>query len=160
MATFTNTRAGGTEAGYKGATGTGVIKHEIDIAAALADNPTATSGDQFAVVTAPADTIFNLKLVENATALDLDSGSSQQIDVGDGSDDDEFVAAATTEAAGTVHTIAKATFTGGEVIAAADTVYLKLTGDKITDGTATGVVRFVWEQHDAARNAPMTTATL
>jgi len=160
MATFTTTRAGGTEAGYHGHTGNDIFTYEIDIADLLTNNTTATSADQFAVVTVPADSFFELYLVENATALDLDSGASQQIDLGDGTDDDEFVAAATTEAAGTVHTVTKQTFTGGQVITASDTMYLKLTGDKITDGTATGTIRFVWKMHDLARNAPMTTATL
>lgn len=160
MATFTNTRAGGTEAGYHGHTGNDIFKYEINIADALTDNSTATTGDQFAVVTVPADSFFELLQVENATALDLDSGSSQRIDVGDGTDDDEFLTNITTEAAGTVHTITKQTFTGGQVIGSSDTMYLKLTGDKITDGTATGIIRFVWKQHDAARNAPMDTITL
>lgn len=160
MATFTNTRAGGTVAGYHGNVGNDIFKHEIDIADALTNNSTATTGDQFAVVTVPADSFFELLQVENATALDLDSGSSQRIDVGDGTDDDEFLTNITTETAGTNHTITKQTFTGGQVISAADTMYLKLTGDKITAGTATGTIRFVFKMHDTARNAPMETITL
>lgn len=160
MANVTTLKAGGTGAGYSGQNGDGIFKHEINIADAVAAGLATT--EQVKVADVPADSFFELLQVENATALDLDSGSSQQIDVGDGTDDDEFVAAATTEAAGTNHTIAKQTFTGGQVISSADAIWLKLTGDKLAGGTAdaTGIIRFVWKQYDTGRNAAMATATL
>lgn len=130
--------------------------HEIDISDAAG---TVTTGGYTVVINIPADTYFTLEQVEVVTELDLDSGASDRVDIGDSSDDDEWVSNATTLTAGTNLTLLKVNGTPGNVYTAADTVRLKLTGDKMAGGTAdaTGVLRFVGTIMPTGRNAAMTT---
>lgn len=112
----------------------------------------ASSGDQIKLLDVPADTYFKLVQVENATAIAM--GGNEQIDIGDATDDDEFVAAATTLTAGTNHTIAKTTFTdstAGDTVTTASDFLVKLTGDDLTG--ATGTIRFVALVGNTARKA-------
>lgn len=132
--------------------------HEIDIADAAG---TVTTGGYTVVINIPADTKFTLEQVEVVEAISLDASSSR-IDIGDSADDDEFVSNATTLTAGTNLTLLKNNGSSGNVYTSADTLRLKLTGDKMAGGTAdaTGKLRFVGTIMSTARNAPMTTATL
>lgn len=125
--------------------------HEIDISDWAA---TVTTGGYIVVLNIPADTYFTLEQVEVVTALSLDASSSR-VDIGDSADDDEFVSNATTLTAGTNLTLIKTNGTPGNVFTAADTLRLKLTGDKLAGGTAnaTGVLRFVGTIASTARNA-------
>lgn len=131
--------------------------HEIDIADTAA---TVTTGGYTVVMNIPADTYFTLEQVEVVTALSLDASSSR-VDIGDSADDDEFVSNATTLTAGTNLTLIKVNGSSGNVYTAADTLRLKLTGDKMAGGTAnaTGKLRFVGTIMSTARNAPMAVVT-
>jgi hypothetical protein len=132
--------------------------HEIDIADAAG---TVTTGGYTVVLNIPADTYVTLEQVEVVTALDLDSGASDRVDIGDSADDDEWVSNATTLTAGTNLTLLKVNGTPGNVYTAADTIRLKLTGDKLAGGTAnaTGKLRFVGTIMSTARNAMAATFT-
>lgn len=128
---------------------------EINIATYAA---TVTTGGYIVVMNIPADTYFTLEQVEVVTALSLDASSSR-VDIGDSADDDEFVSNATTLTAGTNLTLLKVNGSSGNVYTAADTIRLKLTGDKLAGGTAnaTGVLRFVGTIMDTSRKAAATT---
>jgi len=133
-----------------------IVKHEIDIADAVTAG--VTTGGYVDIVEVPADTYFQFLQAEIVTALDLDSGASDQVDIGDDTDDDQFVAIATTLTAGTNLTVATADGSYGKVYTTGETVRLKLTGDKLAGGTAdaTGLIRLVWLQGPTDRKAPMT----
>jgi len=158
MANQTTLAAGGTS-GVTGGFAPTIWRHEIDIADAAG---TVTTGGYTVVINIPADTYFTLEQVEVVEALDLDSGSSDRVDIGDSADDDEFVSNATTLTAGTNLTLLKVNGSSGNVYTASDTIRLKLTGDKLAGGTAnaTGKLRFVGTIMSTARKAPMDNATL
>ena len=128
---------------------------EINIATYAA---TVTTGGYIVVMNIPADTYFTLEQVEVVTALSLDASASR-VDIGDSADDDEFVSNASTLTAGTNLTLIKVNGSSGNVYTAADTIRLKLTGDKLAGGTAnaTGVLRFVGTLMDTSRKAAATT---
>ena len=131
--------------------------HEIDMADLAS---TVTTGGYAVVVNIPADTYFTLEQVEVVTAISLDASSSR-VDIGDSADDDEFVSNATTLTAGTNLTLIKVNGTPGNVFTAADTLRLKLTGDKLAGGTAnaTGILRFVGTIMSTKRNPIAATFT-
>lgn len=129
--------------------------NEIDIAD-YAD--TVTTGGYIVVLNVPADTTYTLDNVECVTAVSLDAATNR-VDIGDSADDDEFVSNAATLTAGTNLTLLKTT---GSVVGAnpsADSIRLKLTGDKLAGGTAdaSGIIRFVGTIMDCSRNAPADT---
>lgn len=132
--------------------------HEIDIADAAG---TVATGEYTVVINIPADTEFYLKQVEVVTSLSLDSGASGRVDIGDSADDDEFVSNATTLTAGTNLTLLKYDGSSGPVYTSADTLRLKLTGNKLAGGTAnaTGKLRFVGEIMSTLRNPIAATFT-
>lgn len=135
-----------------------IVKVELDIADVAA---LVTTGGLATIMTLPANTYFRFLYAESVTAVSLDSGASGRIDIGDDSDDDQYVTNQTTFAAGTIFTIAAGgnVHTDGEVTGAADSVAVKLTGDKLSGGTAnaTGIIRMVFLLGDATRKAQMTT---
>lgn len=129
--------------------------NEID----LADwTTTLTTGGYIVVMNIPANTYFTLEQVECVTTVDADA-TTERLDIGDSADDDEFVSNAATVTAGTDLTLIKVNGSSGNVYTSADTLRLKVTGDKLAGGTAnaTGIVRFVGTCMSTARNAPMTT---
>ena len=131
-----------------------IVKIELDIADVAA---TVTTGGLVKYVL-PANTYFQFLYAEIIDTLDLDSSTSDRIDIGDASDDDQYVSNATTLTAGTVLTIVTPTHTDGLVVGAADFLSVKLTGDKLAGGTAnaTGKLRMVVLVGDCQRLAPMT----
>lgn len=131
-----------------------LVKIELDIADVAA---TVTTGGLVKYIL-PANTYFQFLYAEIVTALDIDSGSSQRVDIGDASDDDQYVTNHTTTTAGTAMTIATNTHTDGLVTGAADFLSVKLTGDKMAGGTAdaTGIIRMVVLVGDCGRRQPMT----
>lgn len=147
MTNVTTLKKGGTA----GSSGYGIpnyVKHEVDIAAAVTAGLATT--EQITVTDIPADVDFQLLQVE--VVEDLSLGAGARIDIGDNTDDDEFVTNATTLTAGTNLTLLKNDLTGGRVTAAADALKVKVTGATI----ATGKLRFVWLQGDTQRAAPTT----
>lgn len=127
-----------------------IIKHEVDVAEAVAAGLATT---EYVVVTnIPADTYFRLLQVEVVETVSL--GGSARLDLGDSADDDEFVSNATTYTAGTNLTLLKGDGSSGDVYTAADTLRLKVTGLGVA--SATGKIRFVWMQAPTDRKAPMT----
>lgn len=159
MANVTTLAAGGTVGASAGNNvSPNRWTHEIDIADAV--DAGVTTGGYVNIIDLPADTYFTLEQVEIVTTLDLDSGASDRVDVGD-TDDDEFVSNATTLTAGTNLTLLKVNGTPGNVYTSADSVRLKLTGDKLAGGTAdaTGVIRFVGTIMSTARNTPASVGT-
>jgi hypothetical protein len=149
MANVTTLKKGGTSGTVFPERPVSIVTHEIDIATAVAAGLATT--ELVTVATIPADTYFKLLQVEVVTALSL--GANARIDLGDGTDDDEFVSNATTLTAGTNLTITKDSFTAGGTLSAADSLLLKVTGDTL----ASGKLRFVWMQASTERNAPTTT---
>ncbi len=127
--------------------------HEINMA-----DVTSLTTEYTVVLNIPADTYFTLEQVEVVTTLDLDSGASDRVDIGDSADDDEFVSNATTLTAGTNLTLLKNNGSSGNVYTAADTLRLKLTGNKV-GSTATGILRFVGTIMSTARNEIAATFT-
>lgn len=154
MANVTTLALGGATTGIVGSQAQGPQKwqHEIDIAEAVAAG--VTTGGYVNIINVPADTYFTLEQAEIVTTLDLDSSTSDRVDVGD-TDDDEFVSNATTLTAGTNLTLLKVNGTYGNVYTTADSVRLKLTGDKLAGGTAdaTGKIRFAGFVCDMKRAA-------
>lgn len=146
MANVTSKAKGGSVGATQSNAPVQIVKHELDIADFVAAGGLTT--ELFRVATFPADTFFNLLQVEVVTDLSLGAGA--RIDIGDSADDDEFVSNATTLTAGTNLTLLKNNGSSGEVYTAADHLSVKVTGGTI----ATGKLRFVWLQGDAARNAP------
>ncbi len=139
---MTNTTIGGSTGLV--ATGVGqaprIVKIQLDLADVAA---TVTTGGLVKYIL-PADTYFQFLNATARTALSLDSGSSQRVDIGDADDDDQYVTNQTTVTAGTRFTIASNTHTDGLVTAAADFLAIKLAGDKLAGGTAnaTGIIDF------------------
>ncbi len=131
-----------------------IVKLELDIADVAA---TVTTGGLVKYII-PANTYFQFLYAECVTTLDLDSGSSDRVDIGDASDDDQYVSNATTLTAGTALTVVTPTHTDGLVTGAADFLSVKLTGDKLAGGTAnaSGILRMVLLVGSANRVAPMT----
>lgn len=133
-----------------------IVKVELDIADVAS---LVTTGGLATIMTLPTKTYFQFLYGEVVTATSLDSGASGRIDVGDDSDDDQYVSNHTTFTAGAVMTVVTPTHTDGLVVDAADSVAVKLTGDKLAGGTAnaSGILRFVFLIGDASRKAQMTT---
>lgn len=125
---------------------------EINIATYAA---TVTTGGYIVAVNIPEDTYFTLEQAEVITACSLDASSSR-VDIGDSQDDDEFVSNATTLTAGTNLTLIKVNGSYGNVYTTADTLRVKLTGDKLAGGTAnaTGKIRLWGWMASGARNNP------
>ena len=134
-----------------------LVKIELDIADVAS---TVTTGGLVKYIL-PANTYFQFLYAEVIDTLDLDSSTSDRVDIGDASDDDQYVSNATTLTAGTALTIATSTHTDGLVTGAADFLSVKLTGDKLAGGTAnaTGKLRMVVLVGDCSRLAPMTVPT-
>lgn len=155
MTNQTTLAKGGTSGASGEITGVKRWTHEIDIADAAT---VVTTGGYTVVVNVPVDTYITLEQVEVVTAVSLDASSSR-IDIGDSVDDDEFVSNASTLTAGTNLTLLKVNGSYGNVYTTADSIRLKLTGDKLAGGTAnaTGKLRFVGTIMSALRTAPMTT---
>lgn len=146
MSNVTTLAAGGTSGIAKGAVAPVIVKHEIDIADAVAAGLATT---EYVVVTnIPADTYFRLLQAEVVDAVVLGSGA--RIDLGDSADPDEFVSNASTLTAGTNLTLIKGDGSSGDVYTAADTLRLTVTGA----GIVSGKIRFVWMMADTTRNAP------
>lgn len=120
-----------------------VIKHEIDIADAVREGLATT--EYVTVLDLPADTYIQIKQIEIVESLSLGAGA--RIDVGDSTDDDEFVTNATTLTAGTNLTL---TADVEKTLTSADEIRLKVTGGTI----ASGIIRFVVEAQDLSRVAP------
>lgn len=129
-----------------------MVKVELDIANVAA---TVTTGGVATIMTLPIDTYFKFIRAELVTAVSLDSSTSGRIDIGDATDDDQFVSNATTFTAGTDLTVITENGEDGPVYLAANALNIKLTGDKMAGGTAnaTGKVRFVFLIGDASRLA-------
>lgn len=132
-----------------------IVKISLDVADVAA---TVTTGGLVKYVL-PADTYFQFLNATCRTALDLDSSTSDRVDIGDDSDDDQYVSNATTLTAGTRLTVATPTHTDGLVVAAADFLSVKLTGDKLAGGTAnaTGIIDITILVGSADSLPPMTT---
>jgi len=133
-----------------------IVKVELDVADVAA---LVTSGGLATIMTLPANTYFQFLYAEAVTTIDLDSSTSDRVDIGDDSDDDQYVTNQTTLTAGTAFTIATPTHTDGLVTGAADSVTVKLTGDKLAGGTAnaSGIIRMCFLIGDCSRKAQMTT---
>lgn len=140
MANVTNQKIGGTDTISTGVTNISVIKHEIDIAAAVASGLATT--ELINILSVPADTYVEVLQVENVTALSL--GTSPDVELGDTSDDDNFVASHSTLTAGSNHTIALT----GKLYTSADTISAKITGGTVASGT----IRYVFRLTDTSRN--------
>lgn len=95
-----------------------------------------------------ADVYLELMQAEVVTAFSLGAGA--ELELGDETDDDEMIAAASTLTAGTNLTITKSSLTNGLILSAAEDLNLKLTGATV----ASGLVRFVFKVGEAARIAP------
>lgn len=139
MTNVTNQKKGGEINIAVGNQRVAVIRHEIDIAEAVASG--FTSGDLINVVTAPTDSFIEVLQVENATALSL--GATPEVELGDGVDDDLFIAASTEVAVGGNHAIA----VGNKLYTSEDTVSLKISGGTVTSGT----IRLVLRMTDTSR---------
>lgn len=152
MTNITTTAKGGTSGEAVGGQILRLMTHEINLADVAS---TVTTGGYATIVNIPDNTYFQFIQAEVVTTLALDSGSSQRVDIGDVADDDQFVSNATTLTAGTILTLATSTGSETAVYGTSETIRLKLTGDKLAGGTAnaTGIIRFVWIQGDANRNA-------
>lgn len=152
---MTNTTIGGSSGLVSQGVGQPVrlVHIELDISDVAA---TVTTGGLVKYIL-PANTYFQFLYAEVVTALAIDSGSSQRVDIGDESDDDQYVSNHTTTTAGTAMTVVTPTHTDGLVTGAADFLAVKLTGDKLAGGTAngTGIIRMVVLVGDAQRIAQM-----
>lgn len=132
-----------------------LVKLELDISKVAA---LVTTGGYATLMTIPADTYFKFYRAEVVTAVSLDSSSSGRIDIGDSGSLTIFVSNQTTFTAGADMTIAAETGSSGPCYTAADELRIKLTGDKLSGGTAnaTGIIRVVIAVGDVSRLAPMT----
>lgn len=121
----------------------------------LADHATTlTTGGYIVVYNIPADTWFSVENAEIVTTLDADA-TTERLDLGDSADDDEWVSNHSTATAGTNLTLIKRDGSAGFVNPSADTLRLKVTGDKLAGGTAnaTGIIRFCGFMCPMTRNA-------
>jgi hypothetical protein len=139
MANVTKLAIGGTTNVAFPMTINNIIKHEIDIAEAVAAGLLTT--EKVRITSLPEDTFLTLYQVEVINALSLGAGA--RIDIGDSSSDTLFVNNATTLTAGTNLTIA----TQAKLYTAADNLQLKVTGGTL----ATGRLRFVFGVIDTTR---------
>lgn len=141
MADVTTKAAGGTDT----TTGKGgeVLTHVLDIADFVAAGGATT--EQFRAVNIPAKSVARLLAVEVTEALSLGTGA--RVDIGDSTDDDEFVTNATTLTAGTFLTLLKNDTTQGLFNSTADSIEAKITGGTI----ATGKLKFYYELAGASR---------
>lgn len=139
---MTNTTIGGS-AGLV-STGIGQAPRIVKISLDIADVASTVTTGGLVKYILPADTYFQFLNATARTALSLDSASSGRVDIGDQDDDDQYVTNQTTYTAGTRFTIASGgnTHSDGLVVAAADFLAVKLTGDKLAGGTAnaTGII--------------------
>jgi hypothetical protein len=151
MTNISTLAAGGTSGSAIGSVGPRKVTHEINLADLAS---TVTTGGYAVVASIPAGTYFRLLAAQIVTTLAVDA-ATQRIDLGDTDDDDEFVSNHSTATAGTYMTLLKGDGSLGDVYTSAKEIRMKLTGDKLAGGTAnaTGIVRFVWLQMDASRNA-------
>lgn len=129
------------QAPAKGADSIRVYEGVIDLEVLLASED-LTSADVIRLVEFEADTYFLGAALANITALDLDSGSADAIDFGNtissASDPDDYVDNSSNEAT-TAYSYAAAAYT--PAFLTSDGYFaIRLTGDKITDGTATGKI--------------------
>ena len=135
-----------------------LVKLELDIADVTA---TVTTGGYAELMTIPADTFFRFLGAEYVTAVSLDSSSSGRVDIGDEDDDDQFITNSTTFTAGTRPSRASGGeyHSDGEVVDAAASLRIKLTGDKLAGGTAnaTGIISVSFLIGSVSRLAQMTT---
>lgn len=147
MALFTTARAGSSasQSITYGNSIPSVVHYEIDLADFYSNNSTFATGDQISLLGIPEDTMVLGLVLENATALT----NITQLDLGDATDDDRFVAAASTLTAGTNHTIIIAVlpyhYTADANLA------LKVTG---TVASMTGTIRVTAILAEVARKAP------
>jgi hypothetical protein len=130
-----------------------VIKAVVDIADAVADG--LTTGGYVAVQTIPAGTRLKIWGVRNATALSL--GSGPEIELGDGDDDDLFMATISSETAGVDHALTgdsaiSSTAKTEKTYTAAGELRLKVTGGTI----ASGKVQITYSLIDLNNNLPST----
>lgn len=135
MSNVTSLKAGGTSGTAMSRFQVPVLKHTVDIAAAVTAG--LTTGEYIEVCTIPAETYLKIWDVKNATALSL--GSSPEIELGDADDDDLYVAAATTETVDTHHALTGATAIGAttrteKFYSSAGSLRLKVTGGTIASG--------------------------
>lgn len=142
MANVTTLKAGGTTGNPTGKGYPVVLKHEIDIAKAVAAGLLTT--EYVVLADVPANTFVKVLHVENATALSM--GSSPAISLGDAGSATRYVNAASTLTAGTDHTIASSEL----LYTAAGQLRLTLTGGTL----ASGIIRVCWMQVDTSRRAP------
>lgn len=142
MTNVTNQKIGGVTAVGIGNTESRIVKHEIDIAAAVASGLATT--ELVNVIAVPADCYVEVLQVENATALSL--GASPDVELGDTGDNDRFVATHSTLTAGSNHTIEAAG--KGYLYTAADTISAKITGGTL----ASGKIRYVFRLTDTSPN--------
>lgn len=147
MANVTTLKKGGT--GAFAANRPEIIKVEIDIAEAVALGLATT--ELVNVLSVPAETLVRVLSAENVTLI---SGTTIDIELGDASLADRFVASMSTAAAGTNHTITAAG--AGYHYAAAGVISAKITSDAL----ATGKLRYVFEVVNTARNADAVCPTL
>lgn len=122
-----------------------VVKLELDMADVAANVTSFSTGDSITVLTLPTDTYFELIKAYCRTAL----AGITRVDIGDEAQADEMVSNATTVAAGTYFTIAKATHTDGIITQAASQINVKLTGTP-----STGILEIVALVGSASANTP------
>jgi len=117
----------------------------VDLALIAGDPDTAyTSLDVIRLVEFEAETIHVAATIANITALDIDSGSADSVDFGNtissASDPDDYVNASSNEAT-TAYSHETAAYTPS-ILSANGYYALRITGDKMTDGTATGKIGY------------------
>jgi len=134
MANVTTLSAGSNNSLAIGTSVPKTYKFEVDIADAVTAGLLTT--EYVTVFTFPADTYLEILNIEVTTACSLGAGA--RIDVGDTTDDDEFVTNATTLTAGTNLTL---TADSVKTLVAADEIRLKVTGGTIASGVISFVVR-------------------
>lgn len=154
MTNSTTYRFGGDDLVSIGQDKTAVIGGTFDIANVAA---TVTTGGYAEILAIPANTFFEILAMENVSAISIDSGSSNRVDLGDGDDDDLYVTNATTATAGYDYVMTGASTLSStakifKLYSSAGSIRLKLTGDKLGGGTAnaTGKIRFVFRLTDCS----------
>lgn len=103
-----------------------------------------TSADVIRLVEFEAETVVLAATIANIVALDIDSGTADAIDFGNtissASDPDDYVDNSSNEAT-TAYSHASPAYTPA-ILSAAGYFALRITGDKMTDGTAQGKIGY------------------
>lgn len=113
-----------------------VLRKVFDIAEAIASADGLNSGDNIVIAALPSGTVFEWLDAEIVETLSIDSGASNLINIGSTvGDPDEYVDGQANTAVGRF-TAYVAGHLVTAVLTADTTLYLGVTGDKLSDGTA------------------------